>query len=520
MGLAIPLLTVVIFDWLIPQSAMGLMPQIGLALGVAAVARVAFEVVGRRSLLRSEIRTSEALGAATWLRLVDLPLSFLRSPSGQDAADRASSVDHLIRRAGAVGGVALLAVPIALANLIFMATIHPAMAVLSLFLASLAFGGAIWLQRKKISAQSHQYEIQSRLNVRLFELIRGLSKVRLAGATRSMRRIWSGEFHQKSLWGAEAGQGEVLLRSALAGYTVLGSAALFALSSRTDLSLGKFLALFASYGALIASTRILADSWPTISSMEALAKRAKPIFEAVPEASERRSDPGKLRGEIELKNVSFRHSADSPLLLQDCSLHIKAGEFIGLTGAMGSGKSTLLRLLAGFEEPAGGAILWDHQDADLLDLNLVRHQIGIAWQNPVLPAGNLWRVIAGESNLTTDEVWQAIELAGLTGEIRALPMQLRTAVTEGGRNFSFGQRQRLMLARALVHRPPILLLDDPTSALDARNRAHITKALAAISATRIVISRQPDVLTKTDRLLILNSGNISESVAYKQPPTS
>lgn len=516
MGLAIPLFTAVIFDWLIPQSAMDLMPQIGLALTVAVLSRVALETVGHRAVLRCEIRTSETLGTATWKRLVDLPMSFFRSPVGADAADRAGLVDRLIRRAGTVGGAVLLAIPVTLANLIFMMAIHATLATLGLILAGLAFAGSLWLHKAKLNAQSRQYEIQSRLNGRLLELIRGLSKIRLAGATRSMSDFWSGEFHLKSRWAAESGRGEVFLRAALAGYTILSSAVLFAFSSRTDLSLGQFLALFASYGTLIASARVLADAWPVFSTMEAWAKRARPIFEEVPETAEKRSDPGLLTGEMELNDIAFRYSADAPWLLQDCSLHIKAGEFIGLTGPIGSGKSTFLKLLLGYEEPVGGTISWDHQDARLLDLNLVRQQIGVAWQNPVVPAGSLWRAIVGESGLTVDDAWQAAELAGLAAEIRALPMQMRTSVSEAGRNFSFGQRQRLMLARALVRHPRVLLLDDPASALDARTRSHMMTSLGAMAATRIVISRHPDVLARTNRIFVLKDGRISESGSYQE----
>lgn len=513
MGLAIPIFTGVIFDWLIPQSALGLLPQIALALVVAAVVRVAFETVGYRALLRSEIRTSETLGTTVWQRLADLPLSFFRTPMSDDAAGRASSIDQLIRRSGAVGGATLMAIPVALANLIFMATIHPPMALLGLLLAGLAFAGSIWVHKKQSHAQYRQYEIQSRLNSRLFELIRGLAKIRLTSATRTERELWNEEFSRKARWAIQSGRAEVLLSSGLAAYSVLSCAALFAFSSRTDLSLGKFLALFASYGALIASTRILADAWPALSSVEALAARAKPIFEVVPETTERRSDPGILKGDIEFQNVSFRPSSDAPHVLKDCSFRIKAGEFIGLTGTMGSGKSTLLRLLSGYEEPTDGSILWDHQASDLIDLNLVRQQIGVAWQNPELPTGNLWRVIAGDSSLSIDEAWQAAEMAGIAGEIRALPMQMGTAVAEGGRNFSFGQRQRLMLARALARRPRILLLDEPCRALDARNRAHIVTAVEAIPVTRVVISKQLDVLKRTDRIFVMKDGRLLESAS-------
>jgi ABC-type bacteriocin/lantibiotic exporter with double-glycine peptidase domain len=217
-----------------------------------------------------------------------------------------------------------------------------------------------------------------------------------------------------------------------------------------------------------------------------------------------------------LNNLSFRYAEDAPWVLKDCSLQIKAGEFIGLTGLAGSGKSTLLRLLMGYEDPTEGSISWNGQDSRKIAPHSLRQQVGAVWQKPVIPAGNLWQAIVGESGIDEEEAWRAAEFAGIAPEIRSLPMQMRTMVAEGGRNFSYGQRQRLLLARALSRRPHVLLLDDPTSALDARTRASVLASLSSLAATRLVISRHPTVLSQTNRIFFLKDGRICESGTYRE----
>src|SRR5262249_34471238 len=158
---------------------------------------------------------------------------------------------------------------------------------------------------------------------------------------------------------------------------------------------------------------------------------------------------------------------DGPPILSDVDLHADPGEFVAIVGASGSGKSTLLRILLGFEEPEAGSVAFDGFDAAGLDPHALRRQMGVVLQNGQLLPGDIFSNIVGSAvSLTQQDAWEAARLAGLDKDIEQMPMGMHTMVAEGAGSFSGGQRQRLMIARALVTRPRIVFFDEATSALD------------------------------------------------------
>ena len=152
---------------------------------------------------------------------------------------------------------------------------------------------------------------------------------------------------------------------------------------------------------------------------------------------------------------------------------------MAIVGPSGSGKSTLMRLLLGFETPDSGTVTYDGRELATLDLREVRRQIGVVLQHAQLMPSDIFSNIVGFApSLGIDDAWQAARLAGLEDDIRSMPMGMHTLVGEGGGNLSSGQRQRLLIARAIVHRPRILLLDEATSALD-----NVTQSIVSDSLT-------------------------------------
>ncbi|HEY7551516.1 MAG TPA: ATP-binding cassette domain-containing protein, partial [Hyphomicrobiaceae bacterium] len=212
--------------------------------------------------------------------------------------------------------------------------------------------------------------------------------------------------------------------------------------------------------------------------------------------------------------VAFRYQADRPLVLEDVSLTVGPGEFVALVGPSGAGKSSLFRLLLGFETPEAGAIYFDGQDLAGLDLEAVRHQIGVVLQNGKVQPGTIFENIVGAGVYTLDDAWEAARQAGLEAQIKQLPMGMQTFISEGGATFSGGQRQLLLIARALVRKPRILLFDEATSALDNETQAIVTASLKALHATRIVIAHRLTTVEQADRLYVLSGGQIVQSGKY------
>jgi ABC-type bacteriocin/lantibiotic exporter with double-glycine peptidase domain len=205
-----------------------------------------------------------------------------------------------------------------------------------------------------------------------------------------------------------------------------------------------------------------------------------------------------------------------PAVVRDVSLTIVPGEYVAFVGASGSGKSTLFRLLLGFETPESGAVYFDGQDLSGLDLQELRRQIGVVLQSSRPVSGSIYQNIVGSAPISADEAMQAAQLAGLDEDIKRMPMGLHTYLSDGGGGVSGGQRQRLMIARAIVGRPQILLFDEATSALDNNTQAIVSRSLESLQATRVVIAHRLSTIMQADRIYVLDKGSIVQSGTYHE----
>ena len=185
-----------------------------------------------------------------------------------------------------------------------------------------------------------------------------------------------------------------------------------------------------------------------------------------------------------------------------------------MVGGSGSGKSTILRLLLGFETPQAGSIYYDGQDLSGLDVDAVRRQLGVVLQNGQLSSAPIFENIAGGAQITLDEAWEAARMSGLADDIAAMPMQMHTVVSEGGGNFSGGQRQRLLIARALALKPRILLFDEATSALDNRTQAIVSESLDKLQVTRIAIAHRLSTIRHAHRIYVLQAGRVVQQGSF------
>jgi ATP-binding cassette subfamily C protein len=283
-----------------------------------------------------------------------------------------------------------------------------------------------------------------------------------------------------------------------------------------SITTGDFIAFNAAFSAFVSALQSLADASLDMLRIVPIYERLKPIVTQAPELDEARAYPGQLRGEIVVSHVSFRYSEDGPWILQDLSVHIKPGEFVAFVGASGCGKSTLMRILLGFETPTRGAVYYDGQDLATLDLREVRQQIGVVLQNSTLLPTDVYRNIVGSSGLPVQAAWEAAALAGLAEDIQQLPMGMHTYISEGGGGFSGGQRQKVLIARALVRKPRIMILDEATSALDNRSQAVVMESIEKLQATRIVIAHRLSTIINADRICYLEGGKIVEEGTFQE----
>ena len=271
-----------------------------------------------------------------------------------------------------------------------------------------------------------------------------------------------------------------------------------------------------SYGMVSGAFLSLSSVALTLANIRPVLEMALPIIKTLPEISTGKKVVTKLSGSIELNNVSFRYKENMPLVLDNFSMKIRTGQYVAIVGRTGCGKSTLMRLMLGFEEPQKGAIYFDGKDLSTIDLKSLRRNIGVVMQSGKLFSGDVFSNITISAPwLTMNDAWEAAELAGIADDIRAMPMGMHTIISEGSGGVSGGQRQRLMIARAIAPKPKILMFDEATSALDNITQKKVSDSLDNLKCTRIVIAHRLSTIKQCDRIIVIDKGKIIEDGKYE-----
>jgi ABC-type multidrug transport system fused ATPase/permease subunit len=229
-------------------------------------------------------------------------------------------------------------------------------------------------------------------------------------------------------------------------------------------------------------------------------------------------DPGPLTGAIEFQNIAFGYESDVPVL-SDVSFKIEPGQFIGIVGPTGAGKSTILSLIPRFYDALSGSVRIDGKDVRDLKLKELRDQIGYVLQDTMLFRGTVAENIAfGRPDCTAEEIISAAKLANADEFITKMPEGYKTMVGERGATLSGGQRQRIGIARVMIRNSPILLLDEPTAALDTESEQIVMDALERLmkDKTVITIAHRLSTIRDADRILVISGGVVAESGAHDE----
>nr|MBA3532688.1 NHLP bacteriocin export ABC transporter permease/ATPase subunit [Ardenticatenales bacterium] len=519
LGLITPVAIGIIFDRILPGAAWPQLLQISLALLAGAGAAAMFQVAHSIALLRLEGKMDTSLQAAIWDRLLSLPTPFFRNYSAGDLGLRAMGINTIRKTIAGTAMTSLLAGNLLLFSLALLFYYSPALARVALLLVAAGTLVSILIGYFQVQRQRHLARLEGQLSGLVLQAIQGIAKFRVAGAESRTFAFWADAFSEQRRQAYQARMLSSRLSVFNAAFPTIATLvlfAVFALSSDVALSTGSFLAFHAAFGQLLLAGLQLSAALTTTLSVVPSYERLQPILQALPEADDSKMDPGPLQGKIELNHVFFRYQPDSPLIVNDVSMEINPGEFVALVGSSGSGKSTLLRLLIGFEKPTSGVIAYDQQAVAGLDIQSIRRQIGVVLQNSRVMSGTILSNIVGTSNLTIDDAWEASRLVGLENDIRQMPMGMHTLVSEGGSTISGGQRQRLLIARAIVNRPRILFFDEATSALDNVTQTIVSQSLDNLQATRVVIAHRLSTIMNADRIYVLQEGRVVESGSYKE----
>ncbi|UNC93201.1 NHLP bacteriocin export ABC transporter permease/ATPase subunit [Candidatus Contubernalis alkaliaceticus] len=520
LGLVMPFLTGVLFDGVIPMADKGELILMAQFLLVSALAVFFFNVVQLLAVLRVESRVDFSLQAAFWDRLMKLPLSFIQHFSAGDLGSRATGIMMIRHMISGMVINSLFSGVFSLLNFILIFYYLPSLAWIAITLVLGASVITILLGSAQARLQHSVMEIEGKISGLLLQVFGGITRFRMAGAENRAYYLWAKQFGEQRKNQYKSQTIGNYLMTFSAAFPFIASTVIYisfiAVAGGETVSTGIFLAFNAAFTGMVVSLMSLSSQVVVLMQAVPLLRRLRPILEGEPEIDEARLDPGELKGEIEVSRVTFRYNQEDSPVVDDVSLKIKAGQFAAIVGGSGSGKSTLFKMLLGFLRPEKGTVYFDGQDLSTLDLSYLRKQLGVVLQNDRLLPGSILENILGASNLTIDDAREAARMAGLAEDIQNMPMGMHTFIAEGGSTISGGQQQRMLIARAVVKKPRILLFDEATSALDNRTQSMVTQSLEGLKATRLVIAHRLSTVMNADIIYVLEKGRIVQKGTYAQ----
>ncbi|MCX4570980.1 NHLP bacteriocin export ABC transporter permease/ATPase subunit [Streptomyces sp. 2BBP-J2] len=510
LGALVPLATGRVLGEYVPKAQTDLIVQVCLAVILSSVVAAAFMLLQNLTLLRLEGRVEATLQPAVWDRLLRLPTRFFTERSTGELASAAMGISAIRRMLAGVGPTVTQSVTVGAVNLALLLWFSVPMALAAVGMLVLVAGVFLGLGLWQVRWQRRLVVLTNKLNNQAFQTLRGLPKLRVAAAENYAYAAWASQFARSRELQQKAGRIKNLTAVLGAVYLPLCTLGMFMLlagPARGSMTAAEFLTFNTSVTMVLTSVTQLTGSFVSAVAALPLFEQIRPVLDATPEVRTASTRPGPLTGAIEARRVSFRYSDDGPLVLDDVSFEARPGEFVAVVGPSGCGKSTLLRLLIGFDRPQSGSVLYDGQDLAALDRSAVRRQCGVVLQHAQPFTGSIMDVICGSEPYTPEEAMAAAEMAGLAEDIRRMPMGLHTIVSGGGA-VSGGQRQRLMIAQALIRRPRILFFDEATSALDNETQRTVIESTKALRATRIVIAHRLSTVLDADRVVVMEAGKV------------
>ncbi|CAE6931321.1 Papain-like cysteine protease AvrRpt2 [Vibrio sp. B1REV9] len=355
------------------------------------------------------------------------------------------------------------------------------------------------------------------------ETIRGIQTIKLHGNEHMRQSLWQNRYAE--LINAEIRLGKLDISFKAANNFLFGleniAIVYFSAFLVMDglLTVGMLLAFMAYKGQFTSHIVTLVEQIISFRMMKLHLERISDIALSEIEKNRKGQLPlGKIKGELRLENVSFKYGNSQPWIVKNCNLTIKSGESLAIIGNSGCGKSTLMKLMLGLLEPNEGRILIDGKDVRHIGLVEYRKQIAAVMQDDTLLTGSVLDNITffdPEPNLL--KVQKAANQAAIDVDITSMPMAYNSLVGDMGSQFSGGQIQRLLLARAFYKEPKILFLDEATSHLDVQNELNIGKNIKSLTMTRIIVAHRPETINQVDRIVILNHGVLSSLNANQIP---
>lgn len=519
-ALALPLFSMNVYDRVVPNRAVETLWALAIGMVLVLLADLAIRKLRSRFVDEASARIDVVLSARLMERVLGMKLEN-RPESVGSFASNLRGFEQVRDFIASSTVTTLIDLPFAALFLLVTLWISPWLAIPTVVVfGAILVTGSIAQHRLRELAET-TYRASAQRNATLIESLTGIETIKTQGAEGVVQARWE----QVNAFLAKV---NVRMRSQSAG-AMYGVSMLTQLSSLAVIIIGVYLIgeRELTMGGLIACNmlagRALAPAGQVVgllmqyqgarTALDSLdAVMAKPVERPTPDEGgapfvQRRE----FKGEIELRNVRFKYPGRDDLALEGVSFRIQPGERVALIGRVGSGKSTVQRLMMGLYQPSEGAVLLDGTDLRQLDPADVRRNMGYVSQDVLLFHGTLRsNITLGLPYADDSAILAAAETAGLADFVNRHPRGFDLPVGERGESLSGGQRQCVGLARALLHNAPILLLDEPTSAMDFSTEAHITSRIAAWAQhkTVVLVTHRTSLLAMVTRVIVVDGGKV------------
>lgn len=450
-------------------------------------------------------------------RVLSLPASFFKRYGSGDLASRVQGVRQVCTVLSDMVLTVGLSSVFSLAYLVQAIGFAPQLVLPSLIVTLVNIAIVVVSGLVKASFARRQLQYSAKNSSVVLALIGGIQKIRLAGAERRAFAHWADGYRKQASCQYGLPRVAVVGPALTAAITLAGNIVIYHVAATAGIAVADYMAFSSSYGMVSGGVAQLASLALVVAQIQPLLEMVEPVLKEVPEVSEGKRVVTRLSGSIELSRVSFRYTEGGPDIIHNLSLRIRPGQYVAVVGETGCGKSTLMRLMLGFEKPRKGAIYFDGRDIDKIDLRSLRRHIGVVMQDGKLFQGDIFsNIVISAPQLTLDDAWEAAEMVGIADDIRAMPMGMHTIISEGSGGISGGQRQRLMIARAIAPKPKILFFDEATSALDNVTQKIVSDSLDSLRSTRVVIAHRLSTIRHCDRILVMRQGGIVADGTYDE----
>ena len=511
-----------IFDDVIPNQDTYLLFQMSSGLLLVAFCSFFFSLTRNHLVLRVENYMDNRFQAAFFDYILKKPVNFFKKIHLNDLISRLFSISSIRMT---LSGITFIAFLDGIFSFIYLAAMFYYSPLLT-FLGVGIIGGlsilGISISCRNIVFKDRLLGFNGNLFKRTLQILNGIIQVRVTNIKKKVFTNWVNDYQQIKQEQYSQEKNNTLIDLITDLMPVLGFLVLFlgyslSLKENTSsMTVGTFLAFNAAFVPFYLNMSKFVSSFFTIAETIPQAKKVQELLLREDKEVENKSFVTNTSGEIRVDHITFRYKKNMPTILNNFNLKIKKGEFIGIVGKSGSGKSSLIRLLLGFEKAEYGSVYYDGRDLAGINHQSMRKNIGIIMQGEELMEGTLRENITLGRNYTTEQIEDVLKTVNFFEAYKNLPLGLSTPISHESEEFSGGETQKILIARTIIEKKPILIFDEATSSLNKNSQEMVVNFIENLEATRIIIAQRLSTIKNADRILFLEKGTIKEEGTYEE----